>query len=66
MSHVMGAYVYEAVGSALSALGKRPHAYRSKSFLAEEEERLKVERMTEEERMEKVEELFNMLGNQKR
>lgn len=61
IAHRMGAYVYEAVGSALSGFGKRPVKYRDKPFLAEEQERIRIENMTEEERLAKVEDIFKML-----
>lgn len=62
LSHVMGAYVYDAVGSALSGFGKKTRKYREKPFSADTEERLKIERMTKEEQLEKVEEIFDMLN----
>ena len=62
ISHVMGAYVYDAVGSALSGFGKKARKYRDQPFSADAEEQLKIERMTKEERMEKVEEIFDMLN----
>lgn len=59
--HLMGAYVYDATCAAVSGFGKRAHKYRSKPFLKEEEERLKIERMNKKEKLEKVEEIFDML-----
>lgn len=62
LSHTMGAYVYDAVGSALSGLGKKARKYRDKPFSADAEEQLRVERMSEDEKLEKVEEIFDMLN----
>ena len=65
ISHRMGAYVYEGIAIALSnAFSKNSNrSYREKPYLYEEEERRKNERLTEEERIEKVEEIFEMLSN---
>ena len=62
LSHTMGAYVYDAVGSALSGFGKKTKKYRDKPFSEDIEEQLKIERMTKEEKLEKVEEIFDMLN----
>lgn len=62
LSHTMGAYVYDAVGSALSGFGKKAKKYREKPFSSDAEEQLKIERMTKEEQLEKVEEIFDMLN----
>lgn len=63
--HAMGAYVYEAVGTVMAnAFSKHSNkSYRDKPHMAEEEERLRNERMTEEEKIEKVEEIFAMLSS---
>jgi hypothetical protein len=61
LSHVMGAYVYNAVSAAMTGLGKHPKPYRDKPFLAEEEERLRIERMSEEEKLREVEKIFEQL-----
>lgn len=61
--HRMGSYVYEAFGTALaSAFSKSGVGYRDKPYLAEQEERFKIERMSEEERMERVNQIFAMLS----
>lgn len=63
MCHRMGSYVYEAFATALSnAFSKNGVKYRDKPYLAEQEERLKIERMSEEERMERVDQIFAMLS----
>ena len=63
LCHRMGGYVYEAFSTALAnAFSKKSHNYREKPFLAEEEERRNIERMTKEERMAKVEPIFAMLS----
>ena len=61
IAHRMGAYVYEAVASVASAFGKHSHPYPAKPMMADEEERIAIENMTEEERMDKVEDIFKML-----
>ena len=61
--HRMGAYVYEAVGSALSSMGKKSHPYRDKPYMAEAEEERRIERMTKEEQLERVEQIFKMLDS---
>lgn len=61
IAHRMGAYVFEAVAAVVSGMGKHPHPYPSKPMLADEQERIAIENMTEEERMEKVEDIFKML-----
>ena len=64
--HRMGAYVYEAFATALSnAFSKKSTSYREKPYLAEEEERRNIERMSKEERMDKVEQIFAMLSGGK-
>lgn len=64
MCHRMGAYVYEAVSTALSnAFSKKSIKYRDKPYLAEEQERISIEHMNEEERLEKVEQIFEMLSS---
>lgn len=65
ISHQMGAYVYEAVATALAnAFSKYSnHTYRDKPYLSAEQERKQVEHMTEEERMDRVEEIFSMLSS---
>ncbi len=64
LSHVMGAYVYEAVDASLAnAFSKHSkYSYRDKPYSSEQQERKKIEHMTEEERMDKVEEIFSMLS----
>ena len=63
MLHRMGSYVYEAFGTALgNAFSKQSVKYREKPYLAEAEERRKIERMSEEERMERVNQIFAMLS----
>lgn len=56
--HRLGSYFYEAVGY---ALGGKP--YRKKPYYADEEERMRLERMTEEEKLEQVEKVFEMLAS---
>ena len=60
-SHNLGCYIYEAIGTALN--GKK---YREKPHFAEEEERRKLEKLSEEEKLDRVEKIFEMLaGSQK-
>ncbi len=67
LSHRMGAYVYEAVAVAMSnAFSKKKVSYRDKPYMAEEEERRRIERMTKEERLARVEQIFEMLGGSKK
>lgn len=62
---MMGAYVFEAVSIALNNVfaknSSKKKNYRDKPYLAEEEERRKIEHMTEEERKDRVEKIFQML-----
>lgn len=64
MAHKMGAYVFEAVSIAINnAFSKKKLSYREKPYMAEEEERRSIEKMTKEERLAKVEQIFEMLGS---
>lgn len=61
-----GAYIYEALVSVMSGFsGKRGkiHHYPDKPFLASQEEEKSIEAMTEEEKTDKVEEIFAMLAS---
>lgn len=67
ISHRMGAYVYEAISVAVSnAFSKKKISYRDKPYMAEEEERRSIEKMTKEERLAKVEQIFEMLSSGKK
>ena len=63
--HMMGAYVYEAVGvvvgNALSKRGSTKVSYPDKPHLAAAENEDRFEKMTEEERLGEVEKIFAML-----
>lgn len=63
LAHRMGAYVYEAVGTALgNAFSKHnSKSYRDKPYMSELEEEKRLEHMTEEEKTEQVEKIFEML-----
>ena len=64
ISHRMGAYVFEAISVALNnAFSKKKVSYRDKPYMAEEEERRSLERMTKEERLARVEQIFEMLSS---
>lgn len=64
LSHRMGAYVYEAISVAMNnAFSKKKVSYRDKPYMAEEEERRNIEKMTKEERLARVEQIFEMLGS---
>lgn len=56
-SYNLGVYIYEAIGTALN--GKK---YREKPHLAEEEERRNLEKLSEEEKLDRVEKIFEMLA----
>ena len=61
-----GAYIYEALVSVMSSLGgkrSKIHHYPDKPFMATQEEEKRIEAMTEEEKTDKVEEIFAMLAS---
>lgn len=60
-----GAYIYEALVSVMSGLaGKRGklHHYPDKPFMANQQEEKRIEKMSEAEKTDKVEEIFAMLA----
>lgn len=63
IAHRMGAYIYEAFSIVMNnAFSKKTLSYPKNPYMAEEEERRKMERMTKEEKLKKVEEIFEMLS----
>lgn len=64
--HRMGAYVYEAVGiaiaNAFSGKKGKKYSYRENPYSFEAQEERTIEKMTEEEKTDKVEQIFAMLA----